>query len=103
MSKSMVSLSSCIDKAQSHVLNASDESKLVDFIDATSSSALHSDADVDHQMLLSIAFQNNVKVHSISFKADEFSGVPEEGKTLLTQKRRHCVVFLNCLTYTTAV
>lgn len=80
-SSAFVDLASSIDLRQSTALNVLDGSTeaLRGIIgpEASGTGILSSDPDVDAQVLLSVAFQNAVKLHSIAIKADV--NPPENG------------------------
>lgn len=68
----MIELSSMIQKSQSECLNESDEHTLSHALDSAKGSYLESDCD--EQLIISLAFSQNVKLHSLKLDAPEDKG-----------------------------
>lgn len=68
----MIELSSMIQKHQCECLNESDEHPLKDALDPAKGSYLESDCD--EQLIISLAFSQNVKLHSLKLDAPQDKG-----------------------------
>lgn len=80
----------CVCVCQTHALNTGSsgaealKALLAPAGSAAAAALLHSDPDVDQQLLISVHFQNKVKLHSISFTAQELANAPDDGRKLCT-------------------
>lgn len=80
----MMDLNVFVAKAECECLNEADEHPMENCLTATAGKSLQSDCD--EQLILSITFNQVVKIHSIRFKGPETSG-PKEVKLFINQPR----------------
>lgn len=80
----MMDLNVFVSKTECECLNEADDHPMENCLTATANKSLQSDCD--EQLILSITFNQVVKIHSIKFKGPEQTG-PKEVKLFINQPR----------------